>query len=293
MTGNGGTVHSIKSENISIKANDYEGLVQFAQKRRVNLVIPGPDQCLVDGIEGYFRAVGIPVFGPSVLAARMEGSKSFSKDFMSRWKIPTASYERFSSFEEAKSYIQTVKGEIVIKADGLAAGKGVLLPKTKQEAITGLESIMIKKEFGTAGNEVVIEEFLQGQELSVLAISDGYTVLPLPPAQDHKAIGEGDTGLNTGGMGTYAPTPIATPELNAKIVKVLQTTIDGMRKEGFPFVGCLFVGFMIGQDGEPKVLEYNVRFGDPETQSVLALLETDLAELLLASSYLFFRFFDA
>lgn len=238
----------------------------------------------MDGIELVFRKVGIPVFGPSPAAARMEGSKAFSKDFMARHNIPTAAYKRFTSHEEAAAYVKSVSHQIVIKADGLAAGKGVLLPKTTEEALKGLESIMLKKEFGSAGDEVVIEEFLEGQELSVLALSDGYTILPLSPSQDHKQIGEGDTGLNTGGMGTYAPTPTATPELNAKIMqKVLRPSIDGMRKEGFPFVGCLFVGFMIGQDGEPKVLEYNVRFGDPETQSVLALLESDLAEILLVS----------
>ncbi|KAG8709675.1 hypothetical protein FRC08_018171 [Ceratobasidium sp. 394] len=283
--GNGGT-QSQKTMNINVAADDFEGLKQFALKNNVNLVIPGPEQPLVDGIESVFRKVGIPVFGPSQKAAQMEGSKAFSKDFMRRHNIPTAVYRTFKSseFDEALEYVRTCGFKVVLKASGLAAGKGVLLPQTDAEIETGLREIMLDRAFGSAGDEVVIEECLEGPELSVLAFSDGYTVVPLPAAQDHKRIGEGDVGLNTGGMGAYAPAPVATPDVMARILKeTLQPTIDGMRKDGFPFVGMLFTGFMLTKSG-PKVLEYNVRFGDPETEALMLLLsdETDLAEVLLA-----------
>ncbi|GAA5872176.1 hypothetical protein JCM1840_006343 [Sporobolomyces johnsonii] len=282
--GNGGTGFGDKTVSVSIPSEDFDGLVAFAIRSNVNLVIPGPEQPLVDGIEGAFRQVGIPVFGPSVRAAAMEGSKTFSKVFMSRHDIPTAAFRNFTDYEAALEYVQAVDHPIVIKASGLAAGKGVIIPETKEEAVAGLKDIMVSKEFGRAGEEVVVEEFLTGQELSILAFSDGYTALALPGAQDHKRIGEGDTGPNTGGMGTYSPAPCATKEVEAEIMRtVVQPTIDGMRKDGIPFVGMLFVGVMLTPNG-PKVLEYNVRFGDPETQSLMALLsdDTDLAELMLA-----------
>jgi phosphoribosylamine--glycine ligase/phosphoribosylformylglycinamidine cyclo-ligase len=230
--------------------------------------------------------VGIPVFGPSPAAALLEGSKALSKDFMQRHNIPTAAFRNFTleQYEQAVAYINSVTTKVVIKASGLAAGKGVLMPETKEEALDALKSVMVDKEFGSAGDEVVIEECLEGPEISVLAFSDGYTVVPMPAAQDHKRIGEGDTGLNTGGMGAYAPAPVATPEIMQRVVKeALQPTIRGMRQEGFPFVGMLFTGFMLTASG-PKVLEYNVRFGDPETQALMLLLDdkTDLAEVMLA-----------
>lgn len=234
----------------------------------------------------YCSAAGIPCFGPTPEAARLEGSKAYAKDFMAKYNIPTARYANFTSYEEAKAHLEKVDYRVVLKASGLALGKGVLIPETKEEALQGLEEIMVSKAFGSAGEEIVIEEFLEGQELSVLAFCDGYTVLPLPGAQDHKRIGEGDTGLNTGGMGTYSPAPVATPEIQARIVKeVLQPTLDGMRKEGNPFVGMLFTGFMITPSGKIDVLEYNVRFGDPETQSLLALMDDscDFAEILMVS----------
>lgn len=250
------------------------------------MVVPGPEQPLVDGIEIHFRRVGIPVFGPSALAARMEGSKAFAKDFMARHSIPTARFRVFSSsqFDDAVNYINSCDYPIVLKASGLAAGKGVLIPESKDDAIVRLKEIMLTKVFGDAGNEVVIEELLIGPEISVLALSDGYTITPLPAAQDHKRIGEGDTGPNTGGMGVYAPAPVATPAVMNLIIKnILQPTISGMRREGFPFVGVLFVGLMLTNNG-PKVLEYNVRFGDPETEALLLLLDdnVDLAAVLLA-----------
>jgi phosphoribosylamine--glycine ligase/phosphoribosylformylglycinamidine cyclo-ligase len=285
VPGNGGTSSCPKVSNVDqVKADDYPSLVVLAQKHNVNLLVPGPEAPLVDGIESYFRAVGIPCFGPSKLAARMEGSKTFSKDFMKRHNIPTAAYENFSDYDKAREYLDSVDHDIVIKASGLAAGKGVIIPKTKKEAHEALKDIMLKKEFGSAGDEVVIEEFLEGDELSILSFSDGYTIRSLPPAQDHKRIFDGDQGPNTGGMGCYAPTKIATKSLIDEIERtILQPTIDGVRKDRFPFIGTLFTGLMITKNG-PKTLEYNVRFGDPETQTLLPLLShnTDLAEIMVA-----------
>ncbi|OBZ91208.1 Bifunctional purine biosynthetic protein ADE1 [Choanephora cucurbitarum] len=282
--GNGGTANGNKITNVKIGVSDFDKLVEFAVQSQVNLVVPGPEQPLVDGISGVFKKVGIPCFGPSPKAAQMEGSKAFSKDFMKKHNIPTAAYENFTDYEKAKAYVESVNHKVVLKASGLAAGKGVLMPENKQEALEGLKFIMVDKEFGEAGSEVVVEECLEGQELSFLAFSDGYTVVPLPPAQDHKRAHDGDLGPNTGGMGCYAPTPIGTQSLIEEVKRtILQPTIDGMRRDGFPFCGMLFTGIMLTASG-PKVLEYNVRFGDPETEVVLPLLtdDTDLAEILLA-----------
>lgn len=285
--GNGGTgIGNSKVENVAIGSSkaDFDKLVEFAVKNDVGLVVPGPEQPLVEGVEGWFRKVGIPVFGPSIKAARLEGSKTFSKDFMAKHGIPTAEYANFTDIEAAKKYVAGVNHRVVIKASGLAAGKGVLIPETKEEAYAALDEIMADRAFGDAGDEVVVEEFLEGDELSILAFSDGYTIVDLPPAQDHKRAGDGDTGLNTGGMGAYSPTPLATKSLVDEIrTKILKPTIDGMRRDGFPMVGMLFTGIMVTPNG-PKVLEYNTRFGDPETQTVLPLLtaDTDLAEIFLA-----------
>jgi phosphoribosylamine--glycine ligase/phosphoribosylformylglycinamidine cyclo-ligase len=285
VPGNGGTSTCPKVTNdTSVKADDYAGLVTLAQKKKINLVVPGPEAPLVDGIEGFFKAVGIRCYGPSKKAARMEGSKAFSKDFMKRHNIPTAAYENFTDYEDAKKYLDSINHNVVLKASGLAAGKGVLIPTTKEEAHKALKEIMVDREFGEAGDEVVIEEFLEGDELSILTFSDGYTIKSLPPAQDHKRIFDGDKGPNTGGMGCYAPTKIASKALIEQIEKtILQPTIDGMRNEGFPFVGTLFTGLMITPTG-PKTLEYNVRFGDPETQTLLPLMskDTDLAKVMIA-----------
>jgi phosphoribosylamine--glycine ligase/phosphoribosylformylglycinamidine cyclo-ligase len=283
IEGNGGTASLDKVQNIDIGVSDFVKLVDFATQHDVQLVIPGPEVPLVQGIETYFRKVGIACFGPSEAAARMEGSKAFSKDFMKRHNIPTAAYENFTDHAAAQAYLDKINHDVVIKASGLAAGKGVVIPATKEEAKAAVKSIMVDDEFGSAGQEVVIEEYLQGEELSILAFSDGYTIRALPAAQDHKRIFDGDQGPNTGGMGCYAPIPISTPALEQKIRSaILQPTIDGMRKEGMSFLGLLFTGIMLGADGEPRVLEYNVRFGDPETQVCLPLLETDLAEIILA-----------
>ena len=285
VPGNGGTASCPKVSNVStVSADDFPGLVSFAQSQGVNLVVPGPEAPLVDGIEGYFKQAGIPCFGPSKEAARLEGSKTYSKDFMKKYNVPTAAYENFSNYEKAIAYVGSIDHDVVIKATGLAAGKGVILPQNKAEAKDALKEIMVDKAFGSAGSEVVIEELLLGDELSVLTFCDGYTIRSLPLAQDHKRIFDGDQGPNTGGMGCYAPTNIATKELIERIDKeILEPTIAGMRREKQPFRGVLFTGLMITSSG-PKVLEYNVRFGDPETQTVLPLLspDTDLAEIMLA-----------
>ncbi|KAI9026841.1 aminoimidazole ribonucleotide synthetase [Hyaloraphidium curvatum] len=282
--GNGGTSSSgsPKIENVKLNAADFPSMIQFAREKGVTLVVAGPEQPLVDGIADAFKKAGIPCFGPSSLAARIEGSKAYSKDFMKRHNIPTAAYETFKDFEKAVAYVKSFPGRVVIKASGLAAGKGVLLPESTDEAIEGLKQIMVDKVFGVAGAEVVIEEMLSGPEVSVLAFSDGHTIVAMPPAQDHKRIFDNDQGPNTGGMGAYAPAPIATPEIMSFIqTQVLQPTIDGMRRERCPFVGVLYAGLMITDKG-PMVLEYNCRFGDPETQAVLPLIETDLAEIFVA-----------
>ncbi|CAG8440526.1 11090_t:CDS:10 [Cetraspora pellucida] len=258
---NGGTEKGIdKVSNVNIGVSDFYNLTQFALTNDSYL---GPEQPLVEGIELAFRKIGIHCFGPSPKAAIMEGSKTFSKNFMKKHNIPTANYENFSNYEKAKDFLESVTYNVVIKASGLAGGKGVLILTNKQEALDALKTIMVDKVFGSAGNEVVIEEFLEGQELSVLTFSDGYTFVSLPPAQDHKRIFDGDQGPNTGGMGCYCPTPIATPELNAKIKNtIIKPTIDGMRRDG---------------------VRYNICFGDPETEVALPLLsDSDLAEIILA-----------
>lgn len=289
--GNGGTsgVDKSKVENVPELdglPKNFAKLEEFAIKHGVNLVVPGPEQPLVDGITTVFQKIGIPVFGPLAKAARMEGSKAFSKDFMAKHEIPTARFENFTDVDKAREYIKNADHRLVLKADGIAAGKGVLIPETVQEALDGLDEIMVTKAFGSAGDEIVIEEYLEGQELSILTLTDGYTFFNLPAAQDHKRIGDGDLGLNTGGMGAYAPAPCATPEV-LKVINdaIIKPTIDGMRQDGFPMCGVLFTGIMLTPQG-PKVLEYNCRFGDPETQTVLPLLsaDTDLAQVMLAAA---------
>ncbi|QGN15713.1 bifunctional purine biosynthetic protein ADE5 [Kluyveromyces marxianus] len=288
--GNGGTASLggkvINVPSLSPSPKEFDALKKFSIEKEIGLVVPGPEQPLVDGISQVFKSCGIPVFGPSAEAAIFEGSKTFSKDFMQKHNIPTAKYANFDDYEKAKEYLEKVDYQVVLKADGIAAGKGVLIPTTKQEAQEALKVIMVEKQFGDAGNSVVIEEFLEGDEISILTISDGYSYFNLPPAQDHKRIGENDTGLNTGGMGAYAPAPVATPKLLQQIDReIIKPSIDGMRKDKLPFVGVLFTGIILTKNG-PKVLEYNVRFGDPETQTVLPLLteDTDLAEVFLAAA---------
>ena len=285
VPGNGGTASCLKVTNVStVSSSDFPRLVQFAVDNAIDLVVPGPEAPLVNGIEDIFKRAGIPCFGPSQAAARLEGSKSYSKTFMMKYGIPTASFANFTEFDAATEYLERINHNVVIKASGLAAGKGVIIPESKDEARQALKRIMVDKEFGNAGSEVVIEEYLTGDELSILTFCDGYSMCSLPMAQDHKRIYDGDQGPNTGGMGCYAPTNIATAEL-ARVVdeQVLKPTLAGMRKEKSPFRGLLFTGLMITSSG-PKVLEYNVRFGDPETQTLLPLMspDTDLAEIMLA-----------
>lgn len=282
--GNGGTESEKNVVNVKIPTDDFTELVAHARKHGLNLAVVGPEAPLVAGIKEFFRAANIRCFAPTKKAARMEGSKAFSKDFMQRHGIPTAAFRSFTDYESARKYLDSVSHDVVIKADGLAAGKGVILPKTKEEAHDALKQMMVAREFGSAGSQVVIEEFLEGEELSVLSFSDGYTIKSLPPAQDHKRAFDGDEGPNTGGMGCYAPTRVASKELIAQIDReIVQPTVDGMRNEAMPFVGMLFTGLMITKNG-PKVLEYNVRGGDPETETLIPLLsdDTDLAQVMLA-----------
>jgi phosphoribosylamine--glycine ligase len=276
--GNAGTT----LHNVAISAEDIPALVSFANDQGIDLTIVGPEVPLALGLADALRAAGRSVFGPSQAAAQIEASKAFSKDFMARHNIPTARFATFTAFHAALKHLLSVDYPIVIKASGLAAGKGVILPDCADDGEAALRSIMLSKEFGAAGDEVIIEERLSGEEVSLLAFSDGFTVASMPPAQDHKRIFDNDQGPNTGGMGAYAPTPICPPRLVDEFTRsILQPTIDGLRDEGKPFVGVLYAGLMLTVDG-PRVLEYNCRFGDPETQAILPLLESDLLDVVEA-----------
>lgn len=271
---------------VPLKTVDLNGLLQFAKEQRIGLTVVGPEQPLVLGIVDLFESHGLPIFGPSKAAAQLEGSKAFSKEFMLRHGIPTARHRSFvrGQAAEAERFVQELSLPVVIKADGLAAGKGVVICETAGAARRALHEMMEDKVFGAAGERVVIEEFLAGEEASMFAVSDGIRFLTLAPAQDHKRILDGDHGKNTGGMGAYAPAPIMTPELQRSVLdEIIRPTIEGMREEGVPFCGCLYAGLMITGEG-PKVLEYNCRFGDPEAQVVIPLFEGDLGQLLLSAS---------
>ncbi len=272
------------AECIDVSAEDVPGLVALAKEKSVDLVVVGPEAPLVAGLVDALGAAGIAAFGPTAAAAILEGSKGFMKDLFARCGIPTAAYGRFTDRDEAAAYVREQGAPIVVKADGLAAGKGVTLCRSVEEAIQAIDEAMVDKVFGDAGAEVVIEEFLAGEEASFFALVDGRTALPLASAQDHKAAHDGDTGPNTGGMGAYSPAPVVTSEMADRIMdEVIQPTIEGMAAEGRPYQGVLFAGLMITDDG-PKVLEFNVRFGDPECQVLMARLETDLAQVLLAAA---------
>lgn len=280
--GNGGTLLPPNCENRPVEVDDLEGLVALALKEQVDLVMVGPEVPLVAGVVDRLQAAGVQVFGPNAAAARIEGSKAFSKEFMLRHNIPTGRAETFDDFDEAMRYLRGVDDVPVIKADGLAAGKGVILPSGKVDAANVLRSILMEGKFGAAGQTVLLEERLEGPELSVLVFCDGTHGHMMPPAQDHKRAWDDDTGPNTGGMGAFAPAPLATPQLMQQIDElILQPTLAGMAAEGMPYVGVLYLGLMITKDG-PKVIEYNCRFGDPETQVILPLLESDLVEILQA-----------
>jgi phosphoribosylamine---glycine ligase len=280
--GNGGTATLPKTENVDIRVTALDDLVAFARERAVDLTVVGPEAPLVAGVVDRFRAAGLPVFGPTEAAAQIEGSKAFSKAFMQRHNIPTGRAEAFDDFDAAMRYLRQLDTTPVVKASGLAGGKGVVLPPSREAAAATVASMMLDHRFGDAGNTILIEERLSGPEVSVLAFSDGHSVRTMPPAQDHKRLLDGDNGPNTGGMGAFAPSPLFNAEALALAERnILLPTVRGMAEEGTPFVGVLYAGLMLTSQG-PKVLEFNARFGDPETQVLLPLLETDLIEVLLA-----------
>lgn len=279
--GNAGTINNDKltMTNVPIAAEDDSALVSFCNGQDIDLIIIGPEAPLANGLADALRAHNRLVFGPSQAAAQIEASKAFSKAFMQRHSIPTARFATFTDFRAALKHLLSIDYPIVIKASGLAAGKGVILPDCADDAEAALRSIMLDREFGAAGDEVIIEERLNGEEVSLLAFTDGVTVKPMPPAQDHKRVFDGDQGPNTGGMGAYAPAPICPPHLVEEFTRaILQPTVDGLRAEGRSFVGVLYAGLMLTTDG-PRVLEFNCRFGDPETQAILPLLDTDLLDI--------------
>lgn len=279
--GNPGT--ALHGENVPISADDIPGLRDFALNENIALTVVGPELPLTLGIVDEFEKAGLKVFGPSKAAAEIEGSKSFSKELMTRYSIPTAFYQAFEKPGPAKAFIQEHEPPFVVKADGLAAGKGVIICQTRDEALDAVELIMTRKAFGGAGKKIIIEEFLKGEEASFLAITDGKTVAPLAPAQDHKAVYDNDTGPNTGGMGAYSPAPIVTPEMEKYITDtVMLPAVRAMEAEGRPYKGVLYAGLMLTESG-PRVLEFNCRFGDPETQPILMRMETDLFDVLMAA----------
>ncbi|WP_022949806.1 phosphoribosylamine--glycine ligase [Methylohalobius crimeensis] len=282
--GNAGTALEPKVENVAIPAEDLSGLADFAREEKVDLTVVGPEAPLVAGVVDLFQTRGLPCFGPSQAAARLEGSKAFCKDFMQRHRIPTAAYATFTEAEAAVDYIRSQGTPIVIKADGLAAGKGVVIARSESEAIEAVRRMMAEGVFGEAGRRVVIEEFLEGEEASFMVMADGENVLALATSQDHKPLQDGDQGPNTGGMGAYSPASVITPEIEQRVLnQVIQPTVQGMTADGTPYTGFLYAGLMIAPDGQPKVLEFNCRMGDPETQPILLRLESDLAELCLAA----------
>ena len=278
--GNGGTALERDITNVEISAEDIDGLASFALKNKIDLTIVGPEVPLVLGITDEFKKKGLRCFGPSKDAARLEGSKDFMKDFLSRNNIPTALYKSFTDINLAKDYVKNHSIPVVIKADGLAAGKGVIIASSTEEAVEAIEQCMEDKEFGEAGSKVVIEEFLEGEEASFIVLTDGNVILPLASSQDHKARDDGDKGPNTGGMGAYSPAPVVTTNLHKKIMdEVIIPTIEGLNKEGMNYCGFLYAGLMIDKNKNIKVLEFNCRFGDPETQPILLRMKSDLINL--------------
>ncbi len=282
--GNAGTAREAGMKNVAIGVEDIDALVDFAKSNQIGLTIVGPEAPLVLGVVDAFKAAGLKCFGPDKAPSQLEGSKAFSKAFLERHTIPTAAYQAFDEFDAAANYIRQQGAPIVVKADGLAAGKGVILAKTVDEAIQATESILVGGEFGAAGASVVIEEYLTGEEASFICIADGQHILPMASSQDHKAAHDGDNGPNTGGMGAYSPAPIVDQAMHERIMdQVIRPTIEGLRSEGMPYTGFLYAGVMIGDDNIPKVLEFNCRFGDPETQPIMMRLQSDLVEHCLAA----------
>jgi phosphoribosylamine--glycine ligase len=283
--GNAGTAHEANLENVNISVGDIAGLVKFAQDNSIELTIVGPEAPLVDGVVDAFTAAGLACFGPTAAAAQLEGSKAFTKDFLARHQIPTGDYENFTEIEPALAYVREKGAPIVIKADGLAAGKGVIVAMTLTEAEDAIKDMLAGNAFGAAGSRVVVEEFLDGEEASFIVMVDGKNIASFATSQDHKRVGDGDTGLNTGGMGAYSPAPVVTPEIHARVMaEVIEPTVAGMAAEGNDYTGFLYAGLMIMADGTPKVIEYNCRFGDPETQPIMLRLQSDLVALCLAAT---------
>jgi len=282
--GNAGTAREPKLQNVAIDAMALDALVAFARDNAVALTIVGPEAPLVAGLVDQFQAAGLACFGPSAGAAQLEGSKAFTKDFLARQQIPSADYQNFTEVEPALAYLREKGAPIVVKADGLAAGKGVIVALTLAEAEAAVTDMLSGNAFGEAGCRVVIEEFLDGEEASYIVMVDGEHVLPMATSQDHKRVGDGDSGPNTGGMGAYSPAPVVTPEIDARIMaEVILPTVRGMAAEGNPYTGFLYAGLMIMADGTPKVIEYNCRFGDPETQPIMLRLKTSLVSLCEAA----------
>ncbi|WP_323845648.1 phosphoribosylamine--glycine ligase [Microbulbifer magnicolonia] len=282
--GNAGTAHEPKLQNLAIGVDNFPALADFAEENGVELTIVGPEAPLVDGIVDFFNARGLAIFGPSKGAAQLEGSKAFTKDFLERHKIPTAAYRNFTEIEPAIEYIRECGAPIVVKADGLAAGKGVIVAETEQQAELAVRDMLSGNAFGEAGCRVVIEEFLTGEEASFIVMVDGEHILPMATSQDHKRVGDGDTGPNTGGMGAYSPAPVVTDSVYQRIMKeVIEPTVKGLAAEGTPYTGFLYAGLMIDTEGAPKVIEYNCRFGDPETQPIMMRLKSDLVALCQAA----------
>lgn len=282
--GNAGTALEPALHNVDISATDIEGLLAFALKENIGLTIVGPEAPLVIGVVDAFREAGLKIFGPTRGAAQLEGSKAFTKDFLARHNIPTAEYQNFTEIEPALAYLREKGAPIVIKADGLAAGKGVIVAMTLQEAEDAVQDMLAGNAFGDAGHRIVIEEFLQGEEASFIVMVDGEHVLPMATSQDHKRVGDADTGPNTGGMGAYSPAPVVTDEVHQRAMdEVIWPTVRGMAAEGNVYTGFLYAGLMIDPEGRPKVIEFNCRFGDPETQPIMLRLQSDLVALCLAA----------
>ena len=282
--GNAGTATEPGMENVAIDVMDLDGLVRFARENAIELTIVGPEAPLVAGVVDRFREAGLKAFGPTAACARLEGSKAFTKDFLARHNIPTAAYRNFTDVDEALAYVRERGAPIVIKADGLAAGKGVIVAMSLEEAEAAVRDMLAGNRFGDAGHRVVIEDFLEGEEASFIVMVDGEHVLPMATSQDHKRVGDGDTGPNTGGMGAYSPAPVVTPDVHRRIMdEVILPTVRGMAAEGNPYTGFLYAGLMIAPDGSPKVIEYNCRFGDPETQPIMMRLKSDLVQLCLSA----------
>ncbi|ENM5766323.1 phosphoribosylamine--glycine ligase [Vibrio mimicus] len=282
--GNAGTALEHKVQNVNIGITDIPALVAFAQDKAIELTIVGPEAPLVIGVVDAFRAAGLPIFGPTQGAAQLEGSKAFTKDFLARHNIPTAAYANFTEIEPALAYVREKGAPIVVKADGLAAGKGVIVAMTLQEAEDAIQDMLAGNAFGSAGSRVVVEEFLDGEEASFIVMVDGENVLPMATSQDHKRVGDADTGPNTGGMGAYSPAPVVTQEIHDRVMReVIYPTVRGMAAEGNTYTGFLYAGLMIDKTGAPKVIEYNCRFGDPETQPIMMRLQSDLVELCQAA----------